>query len=76
MASPSSVISLGLGSWGSQSLVVTLGLGVGEEIVPTEINFTAASFYQPGAVASSFYQHGFVQAGCYQQGFKPDGDPE
>lgn len=28
MASPSSVISLGYGSWGSTSLVVTLGYGI------------------------------------------------
>jgi hypothetical protein len=29
MSSPSSIISLGLGAWGSASLVVTMGLGVG-----------------------------------------------
>lgn len=28
--SPSSVLSLGFGSWGSSGLVVTLGFGVGE----------------------------------------------
>ncbi len=31
--SPSSVISLGFGSWGSPGLVLTLGFGQGEEAV-------------------------------------------
>ncbi len=30
MASPSSVLTLGLGNWGSASLLVTLGFGSGE----------------------------------------------
>lgn len=29
--SPSSVLTLGLGSWGSTGLLLTLGFGVGEE---------------------------------------------
>ena len=29
--SPSSVVSLGFGSWGSANLVVTLGFGIGED---------------------------------------------
>lgn len=33
MGSPSAILTLGLGSWGSSSLVVTLGYGVGEEAV-------------------------------------------
>lgn len=35
MASPSSVLSLGLGSWGSVNLLPTLGYGVGEAVVVT-----------------------------------------
>jgi hypothetical protein len=33
MGSPSSVLSLGLGSWGSVNECVTLGYGIGEGVV-------------------------------------------
>lgn len=42
-ASPSSVLTLGLGSWGSSSLVVTLGFGSAEIVAATipGLEFTA-----------------------------------
>ena len=33
MASPSSVLTQGLGSWGSANLVITLGFGIGAQSV-------------------------------------------
>ena len=44
MASPSTVLTEGLGSWGSASELVTLGLGIGEAVtttVPYSVDYTA-----------------------------------
>lgn len=49
--SPSSVLTLGFGSWGSVSLVVTLGLGIEAAAPPTTIDTTyiiaMATYRQP-----------------------------
>lgn len=37
--SPSSVLTLGLGTWGSPGLLLTLGLGVGEESPVTLVGY-------------------------------------
>lgn len=44
MGSPSAIITLGLGSWGSTAEVITLGFGIGEAIVVTVpgLEYTAA----------------------------------
>lgn len=54
MASPSSVISLGYGSWGSVNLLPTLGYGVGEA-APAAVGVVTASATArtPGATATA-----------------------
>ena len=39
--SPSSVVSLGFGSWGSTGLVLTLGLGIGAASLPHPLTCSA-----------------------------------
>lgn len=56
-ASPSSVITLGLGSWGSPSLLITLGLGSSSVvIVAGPFVFEAVQIHSPGAEASQAYR--------------------
>lgn len=51
--SPSSVITLGLGSWGSPSLILTLGLGSSSVVVVAgPFVFEAVQIHSPGAEAS------------------------
>lgn len=60
MASPSTVISLGYGSWGSVNLVPTLGYGSGAAPVVIDGPFCvcAAGAYIAGAMAHGDYQAG------------------
>jgi hypothetical protein len=63
-ASPSSVLTLGYGSWGSVNLVPTLGYGVSVDDVftPTETYCVcAAQPYTPGAERTDVYNAGAVQ---------------
>lgn len=46
MASPSSIVTFGLGSWGSPSDVVTLGYGIGAAALAT-----AANIYRRNIIA-------------------------
>jgi hypothetical protein len=52
--SPSAVLSVGFGTWGSTGLVLTLGYGAGvaQAIVPGPFRVTAAQGFIPGASAS------------------------
>lgn len=52
--SPSSVISLGLGSWGSTGLVLTLGLGISDS--PTTP--AALSILRPAGMTARFTSNG------------------
>lgn len=46
--------------------------GDGETSIANPVEFTAATAYQPGAVASSFFQPGFVASANYQPGFRAE----
>lgn len=43
--------------------------GDGEAAGPTELYFSAAGYYAPGAVAADTYRPGFTQATEYAPGF-------
>lgn len=61
MASPSSVLTMGLGSWGSPSLLVTLGYGIGGEVVTPITDIGVEWTLRPGlmhyTLAESRMQH-------------------
>lgn len=68
-ASPSSVLTLGLGSWGSSGLLLTLGLGTGEEVADFGIGIVEAiQCYSPGAEVAQSYSAGAVAVQCYFAG--------
>ena len=65
--SASSLLTIGLGSFGSDSLVVTLGLGNFDIPVVTGC-VVALDTYQGGIQAGQLYQGGKVAADTYQGG--------
>lgn len=64
--SPSSVLTLGLGSWGSTGLVLTLGLGVGAapNITTGPYRYVATATHQPGSQATAVHQPGSIATGA------------
>lgn len=62
--SPSSVVSLGFGSWGSPGLVLTLGFGQGEEavVVAGPYYIDGFQFYSSGSIL------GFARSAGSQSG--------
>lgn len=65
MGSPSAVLTLGLGSWGSVNEVITLGYGSGAAVVlsPTPYYAEALGIAGPGPVATGFSGPGPVATG-------------
>lgn len=61
MASPSSVLTRGLGSWGSVNLLPTLGYGIGA---------AAAVIVGPCWAAGEVYEPGFQELDVYHPGFQ------
>lgn len=51
--SPSSVISLGFGSWGSVGLVLTLGLGI-NAVVPEDFTSATVQVFPPRSTRGAF----------------------
>lgn len=49
MASPSSVLTRGLGTWGDVNLLITHGFGIAEEVEPTPVLFVVQA--NPSAFA-------------------------
>lgn len=70
MASPSTVITLGYGSFGSASLVLTLGFGIGSgaTLVYGPIFAQSAAIYLPGSQASTAATFGAAESGVYVPG--------
>lgn len=64
MASPSTVITLGFGSFGSVNLVPTLGYGSEESVVLVygPIRVVAAMVSRPGVKAAEVYRPGVMAA--------------
>ena len=58
-SSPSSVLTRGLGSWGSSSLLLTRGLGSSSVvIVAGPFRVTAAQLHSPGGSTSQLHSPG------------------
>ena len=72
--SPSSVLTLGFGSWGSVNLVVTLGFGIGAggggTVIDGPYYVAANQYHTAGDVASDSYLAGPAKAQTYVAGAK------
>ena len=53
MASPSTVVSLGFGSWGSVNLLLTLGFGIGVAVDPPDVAFVFDAVVSRSAVLAA-----------------------
>jgi hypothetical protein len=73
MASPSSVITFGYGSWGSVNLVPTLGFGSEVNLIEGPFRYIALGTHQPGAKAHGTHQPGAKEHGTHQPGGKVTG---
>lgn len=69
MGSPSAVISLGLGSWGSVNEVITLGYGSSSVvIVAGPFRATTGQAYSPGSETGQAYSPGAIVGQAYSPG--------
>lgn len=78
MGSPSAIITLGFGSWGSMGEVVTLGLGSGEEgeAIAGPYRVAAMQAYVAGVVASDSNLAGVYRSQGFVAGTtEGDGSP-
>ena len=68
--SPSSVISMGWGSWGSSGLTLTLGFGQGAAVAIVEgpYRWTALGSHDPGAAAIGTHTPGATALGLHDAG--------
>jgi hypothetical protein len=71
MASPSTVITLGFGSFGSVNLLPTLGYGIGEEAQPLGfLRVMAAMAHIPGVRVQRIVYPGPAAGGLYVSGVR------
>jgi len=70
MASPSTVITLGMGSFGGASLLLTLGYGIGSvaTLVYGPISVQSATLYLPGSQQADVATFGAAESGVYVPG--------
>ena len=70
MASPSTVLTRGLGAWGSVNLLVTRGLGIGEqaEVIPGPFRSLKGQAYSPGSKSAQPYSPGAIASQSHSPG--------
>jgi hypothetical protein len=69
MGSPSSALTIGLGSWGSVNELVTLGFGSSSvTIVPGPFRATTGQMYSPGSESGQAHSPGGVIGQAYSPG--------
>lgn len=70
MASPSTVITLGFGSFGSVNLLPTLGYGIGAAVssVIGPAGMVAGEVYRPGMMAGAGHRDGMAAGEVYRNG--------
>ena len=65
MATPSTVLTQGFGSWGNVNLLPTLGFGIGEALILVygPVRLEQSAVYVPGVQQASVYVPGNQQGG-------------